>query len=508
MADPLATLVEKEAPARTNFFSPPSGQGAIARFANSRLGLEESQGLAEATGNLTRDRIDRSREQRFNRQADFDERKFEQQLKMDEAQLKREELLADADELEAADRRTARESRAGFLLSLGKLDGDDPDIDTKLNELLSGLPPGLLETDEVAKSMLQVIGKSADDARTARNAEASKKQTLENQLTMLRDRRKYDVGLKGLTDEDLQSAITPDGELDPFVLGNLAGRRQAEREMGIFKDKQGVYQQNREKMAQISQENREKTVKARDEEWRAREQEKNKEYDRRQGEDDETWAARTEILHKNRKELAEEQRKRKTLLNSRDLSINAADRQRAVNQALQDSAAFPKHVPALEAYAQANFKLSAPALKSQHPGLVAQAEEWDKNQMFKELDAAYDMPSAQAYVDLVPGLNEKQRAKRRLVWEHAFKDYPFETEDTTPPAPEGTVENYVPAAEAAPAAAEAAPAAAEAAPTAAEAAPTADSTLPQGVPEGSRIKIIEGVRYVQTPDNKVFRITE
>jgi hypothetical protein len=463
MADPLATLVEKEAPARTNFFSPPSGQGAIARFANSRLGLEESQGLAEATGNLTRDRIDRSREQRFNRQADFDERRFEQQLKMDEAQLKREEMLADADETEAADRRTARESRAGFLLSLGRLDPQDPDIDTKLNELLSGLPPGLLEEDETAKHMLRVIDRSADDARTARNAEAAKKQTLENQLTMLQNRRLYDAGLAGLTDEDIEAARTPDG-YDEIVLANLAGRRQVEREMGIFKDKQGVYQQNREKMAQISQENREKTVKARDEEWRAREQEKNKEYDRRQGEDDKTWAARTEVLHKNRKELAEEQRKRKTLLNSRDLSTNAAARQRAVNQALQDAAAFPKHVPALEAYAKANFKLSAPLLKIQHPELVAQAEEWDKNQMFKELDAAYDMPSAQAYVDLVTGLNEKQKAKRLLVWEHAFKDYPFETEDTAPPAPEGVVENFDPTAETAPEAPAAAPAAPAAAP--------------------------------------------
>jgi hypothetical protein len=475
MADPLTALVDREAPAQTNFFSPPSGQGTLARYGNSRVGLAESEGLAKATGDLTRDRIDRAREQRFNRQADFDEKQFEQKLKMDEAQLKREELLADADEVEATDRRTARESRAGFLLSLGKLDGDDPDIDTKLNELLSGLPPGLLETDEVAKSMLQVIGKSADDARTARNAEASKKQTLENQLTMLRDRRKYDVGLKGLTDEDLQSAITPDGELDPFVLGNLAGRRQAEREMGEFKEKEDVrmdtWQQkagesNEEFRARtkILQENREKTVKARDEEWRAREQEKNKEYDRRQGEDAKTWAARTEILHKNRKELAEEQRKRKALLNSRDLSISAADRQRAVNQALQDSAAFPKHLPALEAFAKANYTMTPALLKVNHPDLLAAAEDWDKNQMFKELDAAYDMPSAQAYVDVVPNLNEKQKAKRLLVWEHAFKDYPFETEDTAPPAPEGVVENFDPTAETAPEAPAAAPATPAAAP--------------------------------------------
>ena len=469
MADPLTALVDREAPAQTNFFSPPSGQGTLARYGNSRIGLAESEGLAKATGDLTRDRIDRAREQRFNRQADFDEKQFEQKRKMDDAQLKREELLADADELEAGERRTARESRAGFLLSLGKLDPQDPEIDTKLNELLSGLPPGLLENDDVAKNMLQVIDRSANDARTVRAAEAAKKQTFENQTKLLENRQIYGAGLDGLTKEDIQSAILPEGGYDMHMLANLAGRRQVEREMGVFKDKQGVYQANREKMAgetnkewrartEITQQNREKTVRARDEEWRAREQEKNKEYDRRQGEDDNTWSERTAILHANRKELAEEQRKRKALLNPRDLSTSAADRQRAVNQVLQDPVAFPKHVPALEAFAQASYKVSPDVakarVKAQHGDLLAKAEEWDKNQLFKELDAAYDMPSAEAYVNLVPGLSPGQKAKRRLVWEHAYKDVPFETDGgvSAPEAPEGTVENYVPTAEAAPAA--------------------------------------------------------
>jgi hypothetical protein len=407
MADPLTALVDKEAPARTNFFSPPSGQGTLARYGNSRVGLAESEGLAKATGDLTRDRIDRTREQRFNRQADFEERQFEQRTKMDEAQLKREQLLADADELEAGERKLAQASRGGFLREFALLDPKDPDVDLKTNELIAGTPPGLIENDEAIKAILRNLEKGSDDARALRNAEAARKQTFENKLKVIESTRVFQLGESGASQEDYRAALTPEGDLDDFVAGSIRGRAQAMREMGVFKDKQGVYQANREKMAQISQENREKTVKARDEEWRAREQEKNKEYDRRQGEDDKTWAARTAVLQENRKEMAGiQQVNRKALLDARALTPDSAKRQNAVKQVLQDTAAFPKHLTSLEAHAKANFDKSPALLKVQHPDLVAAAEEWDKNQLFKELDAAYDMESAEDYVNLVPGLSE------------------------------------------------------------------------------------------------------
>lgn len=457
MADPLTALVDRETPARTNYFDPAAGQNIISRYGNSRIGLAESEGLANAVEGLTRSRIDRTREERFNRQADFEEKRFAQQVKEDEARAKREQMLADADELEAADRRTARESRAGFLLSLGKLDGQDPDLDIKLNGLLAGLPPGLLEEDEVAKSMLQVLGKSADDARAARNAESAKKQTLENQLTVLRDRRKYDVGLKGLTDEDLQSAITPEGELDPFVLGSLAGRRQVEQELGTFKEKQGVYQENREKTLGVQNEEWRNREAAKNEEWLNREgvreanyskrdAAKNEEFDRRAGESNEEWRKRQALQQEQRKEMEGiRMENRKSLASVSKLSSGGAKRQEVVKQHLSDEKAFPKHGAVLAEYAK-GAKIAPEMLEFKFPDQLAKAKEWDSNQLFKELDAAYDMDSVEDYVNLVPGLDEKQKQKRRDVWEHAFRDIPFETQDgvSAPATPEGVVEDYVP----------------------------------------------------------------
>ena len=457
MADPLSEVADRYAPPKTNFFDPAAGQGVLSRYGNSRLGLKESEGLANAVGELNRDRLDRSREQRFDRQAEAEEKRFGHQVKMDEAQLKREELLADADELEAADRRTARESRAGFLLSLGKLDPQDPEIDIKLNDLLSGLPPGLLENDDVAKNMLQVIDRSANDSRAARKATADKEQTLQNQLTVLQERRKYDAGLKGLTDEDLQAAITPDGELDPFVLGNLAGRRQTERELGTFKDKQDEYQKNREKTLGIQNDEWRERQLLQNEEWLNREGVKEANYgkrfetktaveDRRAGESNEEWDRRSAAQQEQRKEMEGiRMDNRKTLLATSKLSSGGAKRQEIVKQHLSDEQAFPKHEAVLAEYAK-GAKIAPTLVETKLPDQLAKAKEWDKNQLFKELDAAYDTDSAEEYVKLGPkDLTEKQKQKRRDVWEHAFRDLPFATaEPTTPAAPEGRVDDYVP----------------------------------------------------------------
>lgn len=143
---------------------------------------------------------------------------------------------------------------------------------------------------------------------------------------------------------------------------------------------------------------------------------------------------RQKLLQENRLQLVQE----------RDLSRRARERRPELRKfVLEDSVAFPSRVAALAA----STGVPANLLKARSPAEYEAAERWDKNKMDSELSAAYAYPNMETYVELVPGLSEAQKERRRQVWRHAHNDgavEAIETEGRTVDKTEDTPEDAGP----------------------------------------------------------------
>lgn len=360
MADPLTALVDREAPAPTKFFDPAAGQSILSRYSNARLSQRSSGALADAAERVTQGRL----------QA--------RDVAAEDRRLERERLLQDREDAEFEEKKAADASRMDFLATLDQIDPESDDFDDQVVGFLHQLPPALSE-DPGVKTILSLKARMADDSRQRRDAEASKKQTFENQLAMARERAKLQMSYD-VTDEDVKAATRPDGTLDELRLGMLAGANKKKSAGNEFTRRQKLMQENR---------------------------------------------------------LA--------LIDARDLSKKGKERRANVERfIIEDAAAFPNRTASLLATTGGKKTLDDLKLDPKTSADAIAAEQWDKNKLQKELSAAYAYQDPDEYVNLMKGLDDSQKARRRQVWEHAHRDETFEERGATPAAPEGTVEDYVP----------------------------------------------------------------
>jgi len=140
------------------------------------------------------------------------------------------------------------------------------------------------------------------------------------------------------------------------------------------------------------------------------------------------------------------QQNRLALVEAKDLSKRGKERRASVERFIvEDTAAFPSRTAALTAGGKKT--LDDLKLDPKTSAAALEAEQWDKNKLQKELSAAYAYQDPDDYVELVPGLSDSQKARRRQVWEHAHRDETFEERGAAPAAPEGVVEDYDPSKE-------------------------------------------------------------
>lgn len=359
MADPLTALVEREAPAPTNFFDPAAGQSILSRYSNARMGREPAEDLARSAGRLTQGRL-QARE-----------------LEAEDRRLEREKLLQDREDAEFEEKKLADASRMDFLATLDQIDPESDDFDDQVVGFMKQLPPSLSE-DPGVKTILSLKARMADDVRQRRDAEKQKNLTRENQIAVLRERAKLGMAAD-VTDEDVAAATRPDGTLDEFKLGTLMGSRKRSTASAEFDRRQKLMQDNR---------------------------------------------------------LA--------LIEAKDLSKRGKERRANVERFIvEDTTAFPSRTAALTAAAGGKKTLDDLKLDPKTSADAIAAEQWDKNKLQKELSAAYAYQDPDEYVELIDGLNDSQKARRKQVWEHAHRDETFEERSTTPSAPEGRVDDYV-----------------------------------------------------------------
>jgi hypothetical protein len=368
MADPLTALVDREAPAPTNFFDPAAGQSILSRYSNARMAREPAEDLARSAGRLTQGRL----------QA--------RDVAAEDRRMEREKLLQDREDAEFEEKKLADASRMDFLATLNDIKPEAEDFDTQVVDFMKQLPPSLTE-DPAVKTILSLKAKMADDTRSRKNAAARYQASRENALTLLGYKDTAAAARAGVTPEEIEAAINPEtGETDLAKLNQLRGNMERKTKDDEFTRRQGLMQQNR---------------------------------------------------------LA--------LIDARDLSKKGKERRANVERFIvEDTAAFPSRTAALTAAAGGKKTLEDLKLDPKTSADAIAAEQWDKNKLQKELSAAYAYQDPDDYVELVEGLSDSQKARRRQVWEHAHRDETFEETGTTPPAPEGVVEDYVPPKAAAP----------------------------------------------------------
>jgi hypothetical protein len=281
----------------------------------------------------------------------------------EQARADRQQVMWNRDDEDYQAKKDALSQQGEFLITLSQLDHEDPDYVNKLSETVAGMPPQLLE-EAAVKSILTFKDRAADDARQRRNSEAGKQQTLANQQAMFRERAQYGPAFKHITPEDYKNATLPDGSTDMRTLFTLGNERERAYKEGEF-------------------------------------------------------ARRQDLLQQNRIQLVKEQ----------DLSKRGRERRGNVAKFIvEDRQAFPRAIETLAGQYASQNDGKAPAnieLLKSNPKWSAkylQAEAQDKSPLNYELSAAFAYPDADDYVNLVPGISESQKDRRRQVWEHAHRD--------------------------------------------------------------------------------------
>ena len=402
MADPLTALVDREAPAPTNYFDPAAGQSILSRYGNARMAREPAEDLARSAGRLTQGRL----------QA--------RDVAADDRRLEREKLLMDREDAEFEEKKAADASRMDFLATLNDIDPKSADFDDQVVGFMKQLPPSLAE-DPGVKTVLSLKAKMADDVRSRQNAAARYEASRDNAITLLGFKDTAAAARAGVTPEEIDAAIDPaTGQTDLAKLNQLRG--------------------NAERLGRET------------------------EFTRRQ-----------ELLQNNRLALVE----------AKDLSKKSKERRANVERfIIEDTAAFPSRIASLIAATGGKKTLDMLKLDPKTSAEATAAEQWDKNKLQKELSAAYAYQDPDEYVELIDSLSDSQEARRRQVWEHAHRDETFEERETTPAAPEGRVDDYVP-------------------PTAAPAAPAKPATLPKDQwIVGKRYEMADGSKKTYKGDGK------
>ncbi len=341
----------------------------------------------------------------------------------------RNTVLWGRDEQEYAEKQEFKAQRGQFLETISSLNPEADDFEKQLSDLYKTLPPAAIEDDAVGA----IIGwkqKVYQDRLNERDMVTRSEDAFNRRLELENRKAKTKTLLSGLAPEEIDSLRDPvTGEVDMDEAIYLAGQRSRE----------------------------------------------NKKADQL--------------------DVAAEKRRWK-IEDAKDVDLSPRLREQKIlakEHAEGDPEAFPSQLDSLRTALstkdeKGNLKPPSDDKLKKDPRYEA-ARRYESKKFISELESARNTPDIEKYVAMAsppgaPPISDAAKEKRRTLWRVANAADAAGTVSTTPPAPEGTVEDYVP------------PAAPVAAPP------------PAGLPEGTQIREKDGVRYARTPDGKVFRITE
>lgn len=222
MADPLATLADREVPERTNFFDRDAAQSILSRYSTSRRGAESAAEVAKSAGQL------------YN-------------LRNQEEERVRRQIVWDRTDQEYNDRQEAKLMRGDFLRKMQKeIDPKSESYTQQVVEFKAGLPPELQE-DEVINSILSSMNAEADDYRSRRNSDAIRQGNYD--FWQKKFEKGADLKFKHLTPEDYAQNRMEDGSPDFRALQALEQERDRGYKEGEFTRRLQAVQEGRMKLA-------------------------------------------------------------------------------------------------------------------------------------------------------------------------------------------------------------------------------------------------------------------
>lgn len=302
--------------------------------------------------------------------------------------LDRQRVTWDRDDEDYYAKKDALKQRGDFIRQMGQqLDPRSPDYNRQVTEFVSGLPQELAE-DETIKGVLASMNAEADDFRSNERLRESKEQSLRNAMTLNDQRAGF--RFKFLKPEDYERNTTQDGTVDWRTLNAIDAERERAYKEGEFSRKENLRTSNRLRL-----------VDARDLSKRGRERRGN--IQKFLVEDRAAFPPRFE------NEVLNEYRKSK--------GLGAEDKVNTVS---------------LEASPEWEPKLAA-------------ARKKDADPLENELSAAFAYDDPDDYVNLISGLSESQKERRRAVWEHAHRDDAVEEIEGTSPAAPASAQPQAPA---------------------------------------------------------------
>ena len=340
MADPLSTIAEEFAPAPTNYFDKGQAQTLISRYGNANRSAASSKRLADAA--VQSHQLDRS-------MAD------EQRRADKEA---RDVLLQSREDIEYGERKSADETRSGFLKSfMENIDPKDPEYNSKLVGFMAELPSSI-QKDQTFVDIVKIRSKQADEADTERRRVNELGIMQKNRKELVDTKAKHDKIFGNLTEEDRAEApIDKDGNPDQLWMMRRATQREMENDLKVDKAKVDVRKEAAKELKNI------------------------------------------DLMDDAKKAVFKE---------TKDIVITNRE-------------AFPSKMSMLQKKYANKGTAAAPedTVKMKDPEGYAAAKEWDKNMFEKEVDAAMDFDNPEDYINKVGGISDAARERRLRVWNYA-----------------------------------------------------------------------------------------
>ena len=341
MADPLTNIAEEFAPAPTSYFDKGQAQTLISRYGNANRAAASSKRLADTA--LQSHQLDRS-------MADEERRA---------AKDARDVLLASREDIEYGERKSADETRSGFLKSfMEELDPKDVEYNTKLVGFMANLPPSI-QKDPTFVDIVKIRSKQADEADEERRRINELGIMQKNRVELVNARAQYDKVLGNLTEQDKAEApIDPEtGRPDPMWMMRRATQREMENELKQDKAKVDVRKEAAKELKNI------------------------------------------DLMDDAQKAVFKE---------TKDIVITNRE-------------AFPSKMSMLQKQYANKGTAAAPedTVKMKDPEGYAAAKEWDKNMFEKEVDAAMDFDNPEDYINKVKNISDAARERRLRVWNYA-----------------------------------------------------------------------------------------
>lgn len=223
--DPLTQAAESMAPAQatTNFFGSAAGNNVLARYGQAAMEAPSADRLADAGSQLADSQFERVDRRRKMQTWDREDEEYEEKKEF-------------------------KVMRGDFLDNIAKIDATADNYEETMAELLTTLPPEALKDDAVLAikaSKDRVFEKGLQEKKESRG----RQEAFQNQQKMQLQKDTVKAALSGLSPEELETHRDPvTKELDVASAMYAAGQKKRELDMGEFKEKQDVLQENRKEL--------------------------------------------------------------------------------------------------------------------------------------------------------------------------------------------------------------------------------------------------------------------